>query len=165
MRQGRFRDDLYYRLLTVPIHLPPLREKRDDIPILVKHFLEMLNRKFDKRIRGVDPLVMKIFCRHPWSGNVRELQHVLEYCFVFANGPMITRRHLPPLDDTRFHTETLWEDTSITPLEAMERETIVKALKHAHGNKQGAAHLLKIHRSKLWRKMKAYNINGTEFNI
>jgi PAS domain S-box-containing protein len=165
MRQGQFRDDLYYRLFTVPIHLPPLREKREDIPILVKHFVEKLNRKFNKRIRGVDPMVMKIFCRHPWSGNVRELQHVLEYCFVFAKGPIITRRHLPPLDAARFQTETIWSDASISPLEATERETIVKALKETSGNKQEAAHLLKIHRSKLWRKMKAYKIDGVEFSL
>jgi PAS domain S-box-containing protein len=165
MRQGKFREDLYYRLFTVPIHLPPLREKREDIPILVKHFLEMLNRKFDKRIRGVDPMVMKIFCRHPWAGNVRELQHVLEYCFVFAKGPIITRQHLPPLDASRFQTQTQWEDTSISPLQAMERETIVQALKQAFGNRQDAAQLLKIHRSKLWRKMKAYKINETEFIV
>ena len=164
MLQGRFRDDLYYRLFTVPIQLPPLREKREDIPILVKHFVEKLNRKFNKRIRGVDPRVMKIFCRHPWAGNVRELQHVLEYCFVFAKGPIITSRHLPPLDASRFKTQAIWEDTSTSPLEAMERETIVKALKETYGNKQEAAHLLKIHRSKLWRKMKAYKIHEAEFS-
>ncbi len=165
MRQGKFRDDLYYRLFTVPIHLPPLRDKREDLPILVKHFLEKLNRKFNKRVRGVDPMVMKTFSRHLWPGNIRELQHVLEYCFVFAKGPIITRRHLPPLEASRFHTEALWEEPSISPLEAMERETIVKALQQASGHKQEAARLLKIHRSKLWRKMKAYKINAAEINL
>jgi transcriptional regulator with PAS, ATPase and Fis domain len=67
--------------------------------------------------------------------------------------------HLPPLDASRFQTQTQWEDTSISPLQAMERETIVQALKQAFGSKQDAAQLLKIHRSKLWRKMKAYNLN------
>ena len=99
MRQGKFRDDLYYRLFTVPIYLPPLRKKREDIPILVKHFLEKLNRRFvNRRIKDVDPKVMKALCRHPWPGNVRELEHVLEYCFVFAQGPVITERHLPRMD-------------------------------------------------------------------
>ncbi|MEW6386478.1 MAG: sigma 54-interacting transcriptional regulator [Thermodesulfobacteriota bacterium] len=163
MRQGRFRDDLYYRLFTVPIHLPPLREKREDIPILVKYFLEQLNRKFNKRIRGVDPKVMKIFCRHPWPGNVRELQHVLEYCFVFAKGPFITQRHLPSLESAWAGRELESLDGSLSPLQVLERETIVQALARAQGSKQDAARLLKISRSKLWRKMKSYKVLEEEF--
>ena len=163
MRQGRFRDDLYYRLFTVPIHLPPLREKREDIPILVKYFLEQLNRKFNKRIRGVDPKVMRIFCRHPWPGNVREMQHVLEYCFVFAKGPFITERHLPRLESAWAGRELVDLDASLNPLQVLERETIVKALEKAYGSKQDAARLLRISRSKLWRKMRAYKVKEAEF--
>jgi PAS domain S-box-containing protein len=163
MRQGKFRDDLYYRLFTVPIHLAPLREKREDIPILIKYFLELLNRKFNKRIRGVDPKVMKIFCRHPWPGNVRELQHVLEYCFVFAKGPFITERHLPRLETAWAGRELESLDSSLSPLQVLERETIVKALEKAYGSKHETAHLLRISRSKLWRKMRSYKIKETEF--
>jgi len=163
MRQGRFRDDLYYRLFTVPIHLPPLREKREDIPILVKYFLEQLNRKFNKKIRGVDPKVMKIFCRHPWPGNVREMQHVLEYCFVFAKGPFITERHLPRLESAWAGRELVDLDSSLNPLQVLERETIVKALEQAYGSKQDAARLLRISRSKLWRKMRNYKVKEAEF--
>ena len=163
MRQGKFRDDLYYRLFTVPIHLPPLREKREDIPILVKYFLEQLNRKFNKRIRGVDPKVMRIFCRHPWPGNVREMQHVLEYCFVFAKGPFITERHLPRLESAWAGRELVDLDASLNPLQVLERETIVKALEKAYGSKQDAARLLRISRSKLWRKMRAYKVKEAEF--
>ena len=163
MRLGKFRDDLYYRLFTVPIHLPPLREKREDIPILVKHFLEQLNRKFNKKIRGVDPKVMKIFCRHPWPGNVREMQHVLEYCFVFAKGPFITERHLPRLESAWAGRELVDLDSSLSPLQVLERETIVKALEQAYGSKQEAARLLRISRSKLWRKMRAYKVKEAEF--
>ena len=163
MRQGRFRDDLYYRLFTVPIHLPPLREKREDIPILIKFFLEQLNRKFNKKIRGVDPKVMKLFCRHPWPGNVRELQHVMEYCFVFAKGPFITERHLPRLESAWAGRELESTDSSLSPLQVLERETIIKALEKAYGSKHEAARLLQISRSKLWRKMRAYKINEAEF--
>jgi transcriptional regulator with PAS, ATPase and Fis domain len=167
MRQGRFRDDLYYRLCTVPIHLPPLREKRGDIPILVKHFLEDLNRKFHKRIRGVDPKVMRLFCRHPWPGNVRELQHVLEYCFVFCQGPFITDRHLPRLESAWAGREVAailsGGEGPLSPLKALERQTIIKALETAAGRKEEAATLLKISRSKLWRKMKAYAIREADF--
>jgi PAS domain S-box-containing protein len=163
MRQGKFRDDLYYRLFTVPIHLPPLREKREDIPILIKYFLERLNRKFNKRIRGVDPKVMKIFCRHPWPGNVRELQHVLEYCFVFTKGPFITERHLPRLEAAWAGRELELLDSSLSPLQVLERETIVRALEKAYGSKHEAADLLRISRSKLWRKMRSYEIKEEEF--
>jgi PAS domain S-box-containing protein len=165
MRQGKFRDDLYYRLFTVPIYLPPLREKREDIPILVKYFLEQLNRKFNKRVRGVDPKVMKILCRHAWPGNVRELQHVLEYCFVFAKGSLITERHLP-------HLESAWVgrelelpigDKTVTPLQALEKKTILMALQMTQGSKQEAARMLKISRSKLWRKMRLYHISDEDF--
>jgi PAS domain S-box-containing protein len=164
MRQGRFRDDLYYRLFTVPIHLAPLREKREDIPILIKYFLELLNRKFNKRIRGVDPKVMKIFCRHPWPGNVRELQHVLEYCFVFTKGPFITERHLPRLETAWAGRELELLDSSLSPLQVLERETIIKALERAYGSKHEAARMLRISRSKLWRKMRSYEIKNVEFN-
>ncbi|HLD46490.1 MAG TPA: sigma 54-interacting transcriptional regulator [Desulfobaccales bacterium] len=163
MRKGKFRDDLYYRLFTVPIHLPPLREKRQDIPILVKYFLEQLNRKFNKRIRGVDPKVMKLFCRHPWPGNVREMQHVLEYCFVFAKGPFITERHLPRLESAWAGRELESLDSPFSPLQALERETILKALERVDGSKNEAARLLQISRSKLWRKMRSYEINTAEF--
>jgi PAS domain S-box-containing protein len=163
MREGKFRDDLYYRLFTVPIHLPPLREKREDIPILVKHFLEKLNRKFNKKVKGVDPKVMRLFCRHPWPGNVRELQHVLEYCFVFTKGPFISERHLPKLESAWAGRELELPVGVASPLETLERETIIKALERTYGCKQEAARLLKISRSKLWRKMRHYHIEGAEF--
>ncbi len=165
MRQGRFRDDLYYRLFTVPIHLPPLREKREDIPILVKSFLEELNRKFNKRVRGVDPKVMKILCRHAWPGNVRELQHVLEYCFVFAKGPLITERHLPRLESAwaSRELELPLAEKGMSPLQSLEKKTILMALEMAQGSKQEAAQILKISRSKLWRKMRFYKIMEGDF--
>jgi PAS domain S-box-containing protein len=165
MHRRRFRDDLYYRLFTVPIHLPPLREKREDIPILVKYFLEQLNRKFNKRVRGVDPKAMKVLCRHAWPGNVRELQHVLEYCFVFAKGPIITERHLPPLESAWIghELELSLTDKTMSPLQALEKKTILMVLESTRGNKQEAAQILKISRSKLWRKMRLYQISDIDF--
>jgi PAS domain S-box-containing protein len=165
MRQGRFRDDLYYRLFTVPLYLPPLRDKREDIPILVKYFLEKLNRKFNKKVRGVDPKVMKILCRHAWPGNVRELEHVLEYCFVFAKGPLITQRHLPRLESAwgGRELELPMGDKDVSPLQALEKQTILLALEKTQGSKQEAARLLKISRSKLWRKMRLYKISEEDF--
>jgi PAS domain S-box-containing protein len=165
MRHGRFRDDLYYRLFTVPIDLPPLREKREDIPILVKYFLEQLNRKFNKKVRGVDPKVLKLLCRHAWPGNIRELQHVLEYCFVFAKGPLITERHLPRLESAWCgrELELPLADKTASPLQALEKKTILMALEMTQGSKQEAARVLKISRSKLWRKIRLYHISDKDF--
>ncbi len=162
MRQGRFREDLYYRLFTVPIYMPPLRERREDIPILVKHFVEQLNCKLNKKVRGVEPKVMKSFCHHHWPGNVRELQHILEYCFVFVKGPVIFERYLPSM-------ETSWTDRGLeldiegAPLQALEKKAIITALEAASGNKQEAARLLQISRTKLWRKIKAHKITPADF--
>jgi transcriptional regulator with PAS, ATPase and Fis domain len=164
LRHGTFREDLYYRLCTVPIFLPPLRERRFAIPQLVNHLIEKLNRKFNKNIRGVDPKVMKILCQQPWPGNVRELEHVLEYCFVFAKGPVISLQHLPPPEAGGARLEeTAGEDPFLSPLQVSEKETIIKALQTANGSKCEAALLLKISRSKLWRRMKIYGIEGADY--
>jgi DNA-binding NtrC family response regulator len=97
---------------------------------------------------------MKLFCRHPWPGNVREMQHVLEYCFVFAKGPFITERHLPRLESAWAGRELEDLDSARSPLQALER---------VNGSKNEAARLLQISRSKLWRKMRNYEINEAEF--
>ncbi|MFH1090130.1 MAG: sigma 54-interacting transcriptional regulator [Pseudomonadota bacterium] len=157
VRQGRFRDDLFYRLHTVPLYLPPLRERVEDIPILVSHFMEKLNQKYKKRVRGVDPKVLSIFTRYHWPGNVRELVRIMEYAFVFVKGPIITPTHLPEMEredrpDIRKGTPGAripWED---------ERQAIVKALEKAGGRRKEAARLLGLSRSSLWRKMKAYHL-------
>jgi DNA-binding NtrC family response regulator len=106
---------------------------------------------------------MKIFCRHAWPGNVRELEHVLEYCFVFTRGPVITERSLPTLDSAWSQKVLEWTDENLSPLETAEKQTILQALERASGKKEEAARLLKISRSKLWRKMKIYEINEDKF--
>jgi len=132
---------------------------------LVKYFLEKLNRKFNKRVRAVDPKVMKILCRHAWPGNVRELQHVLEYCFVFTKGSLITERHLPRLESAWVgrELELPLTEGSVSPLQSLEKKTILMALEMTQGSKQEAARMLKISRSKLWRKMRLYKISDRDF--
>ncbi|MEW5725765.1 MAG: helix-turn-helix domain-containing protein, partial [Thermodesulfobacteriota bacterium] len=129
----------------------------EDIPLLVEHFVGLLNAKYNKRVRGLDPKVMAFFQKYPWPGNIRELQRVLEYAFVFVKGPVITPAHLPDLEDRpspeetpagTVHTQS-WED---------ERETILRALRQARGRRGEAARRLGLSRSTLWRKMKAYNL-------
>jgi len=160
VRQGRFREDLYYRLRTVPLSLPPLRDRLGDIPLLVEYFIHQFNQKYRKNIRGVDPKVLALFQRYHWPGNVRELQRVLEYAFVFVKGHIITQKHLPeleePLEEPRL---ALYSSSIPTSLWEDEREAIQRALQKARGRRQVAARLLGISRSSLWRKMRAHNLS------
>ncbi|MCF8061755.1 MAG: sigma 54-interacting transcriptional regulator [Deltaproteobacteria bacterium] len=156
---GRFREDLFYRLRTVPVYIPPLRDRVSDIPILMEHFLEVFNRVYGKNVRGVDPKALRLLRRYPWPGNVRELKHALEYAFVFVKGPIITLSHLPELDASQIPDRSGpvskgaaaggWED---------ERITIQRALEKAGGRRSAVAHQLGISRSTLWRKMKMYDL-------
>ena len=155
--KGRFREDLFYRLRTVPLSIPPLRDRASDIPILVEHFIDVFNRVYGKGVRGVDPKALRFLQRYPWPGNVRELKHALEYAFVFVKGPIITLSHLPELDASRT------PDTNPVPKEAAggwedERITIQRALEKARGRRSAAAHRLGISRSTLWRKMKLHGL-------
>ena len=157
VRQGRFRMDLLYRLRTVPFSLPALRDRPEDIPLLVNHFLARLNRKYRKNVRGVDPKVLALLQHYAWPGNIRELERVLEYAFVFVKGAVITKDLLPELEAPRpkkaappakLHQHR-WDS---------ERLAIEKALHKARGNREAAARVLGISRSSLWRKMKAYDL-------
>jgi PAS domain S-box-containing protein len=160
VRQGRFREDLYYRLRTVPLFIPPLRDRPEDIPPLIEHFIDQFNKKYKKEIRGLDPKVLALLQKYSWPGNVRELQRVLEYAFVFVKGHIITQKHLPELEESfpkpypasspGQPPPVLWED---------EREAIRRALQKARGRRQVAARLLGISRSSLWRKMRAHNLS------
>jgi transcriptional regulator with PAS, ATPase and Fis domain len=167
VRRGRFRMDLLYRLRTVPLYLPPLRERLEDIPPLVNHFLTLLNRKYKKEVRGVDPRVMAMFQQYSWPGNIRELERMLEYAFVFVKGPIITRSHLPPLEEMRRQpaaglregpTERAPDRALDRSAWAEERQTIQRALQKARGRREEAARLLGISRSSLWRKMKSHGL-------
>jgi PAS domain S-box-containing protein len=156
VRRGRFRMDLLYRLRTVPFYLPPLRDRQEDIPLLVNHSLARLNRIYGKEVRGVDPKVMSLFQNYAWPGNIRELERVLEYAFVFVKGAVITKDLLPELESPRprpaanAHLHRRRWDSELL--------IIQKALHQARGNREAAARVLGISRSSLWRKMKAYDL-------
>ena len=156
--KGRFREDLYYRLRTVPLYLPPLRERKSDIPLLIDYFVTKFNKTYGKKVRGVDPKVLKKLNRYSWPGNIRELERIIEYAFVFVKGPIITTSHLPEFrdsPDTRLTTalersnNILWED---------EKIALEKTLKETKGRRDEAARLLGISRTSLWRKMKAHGL-------
>ena len=152
-REGRFREDLFYRLRTVPIHIPPLRERPEDIPHLVKHFIKKFNLKYAKAVRSIDPKVMRRLTDYHWPGNIRELERCIEHAFVFVKGPVIFGRHLPDFQDDPPTTGPMGiEPQSIT--KSKDKAAILWALSKANGNRQKAAALLGISRTTMWRRMK-----------
>ncbi len=148
VRLGRFREDLFYRLKIVELNLPPLRNRRQDIPLLVTHFINKFNRKFNKEITMISQDTQKIFMEYSWPGNVRELEHVLEHSFIVCNQSIITPDHLPP-------------DLKVARSEGEKgdyHQAILKALKKSRWNKTETARLLGISRQSLYRKIKEYKI-------
>jgi PAS domain S-box-containing protein len=155
VRSGRFRDDLYYRLNVVKIDLPPLSRRREDISLLVEHFVEKFNLKMGKNISGVSHEVMSFLMRYDFPGNVRELENIIEHAFVMCKGEMIELRHLPP---EMAESSTEGETELGKPLQTAEADAIRKALERNRGNRLRTARELGINRSTLWRKIKRYGI-------
>lgn len=167
VKAGTFRDDLFYRLNVLHIHMPPLRERRDDIPLLIEHFLNKFNKKLNKNIKNIDPHTMKHLIEHPWKGNVRELENTLERAIVLCDGDVLLPSHLPV---NYVHAtppallEMLDSNVSIPQnIAFLEKELIQRALKLSGGNKRHAARLLEISHRTLCYKIKEYGIkNGEE---
>ncbi len=151
---GAFREDLFYRLNVIPISLPPLRERREDIPLLIEHFLEHLSVEMNRRVDGVSPEALTQLMRHDWPGNVRELRNVLERAMVVAKSP-----HLQP-DDLGLTAGTPRADTidaSLT-LEEVERRHVGAVLQQCAGNVTQAARVLDIDRVTLYNKIRKYGL-------
>jgi transcriptional regulator with PAS, ATPase and Fis domain len=151
---GQFREDLYYRLNVIPIVLPPLRDRREDIPLLVDHFLEHLSVETDRKVEGVSADAVALLMRHDWPGNVRELRNVLERGMVVAKGSVVQPDDLG-LMSSGFRAEPF--DTSLT-LDEVERRHITAVLQHAGGNVTQAARTLAIDRVTLYNKIKKYGL-------
>ncbi len=154
VKRGDFREDLFYRLKVVEIHLPTLSDRRDDIPLLVSHFLGVLRKRLHKEITSITPQVEKAFMDYPWPGNVRELFHTLEHAFVVCRAEHIDMEDLPPEIRDRAPEVQRLARTART-----EREEIVEALKRTGWNKAKAAKILGISRQTIYRKMKEFCIN------
>jgi two-component system, NtrC family, response regulator AtoC len=163
VQEGRFREDLFYRINVMPIHLPPLRERRGDIPLLVGYFIDMFNKKLQKDIEGLSSEAMPILMGYAWPGNIRELENVIERALLLAKGRWITPEDLP----SRISTESNYlpsfpheESLSIRKASGrLERELIGKALKLTGGNRTQASRILEISRPKLLAKIKAYHLD------
>jgi len=161
VRARTFREDLYYRLNVVPIHVPPLRERREDIPALVEHFVRKIARECNRDVRGVSAGALEVLTRYDWPGNVRELENVLHRAVVLARSPVIHLQDVP-LDVAMPETGSrLGEDTSPPLREAMEqfeRQYILRVLEGTGWNVSRAARRLGVHRNTVLTKLSGWGI-------
>jgi len=159
VKEKRFREDLYYRLNVVPIHLPSLRERLDDLPALIAHFLRELNIMFHKDFTGVSPEAMACLLDYHWPGNVRELKNVLEKAILLGEGPTILSRYLPDeLRALRADGDGPVEARGRASLAGLEKEHIRQVLHAANWNQSKAAELLDIHRNTLRKKIERFEL-------
>ena len=161
IREGRFRMDLYYRLAAFPIMVPPLRERREDIPILAYHFLKKFAAKAKKSIPTISDDALHVLTQHDFPGNVRELETAIESAVLRETTDQLQRKSLPPYlaqEGSQAATSDPTDTTDILPLDEVVRRAIIKALKATKGNISEAARVLGISRSKLYRKLEKYNL-------
>ncbi len=154
MKKGSFREDLYYRLNVISITIPPLRKRKEDIPLLAQHFLTKYTALHGKRVRSISPYVMDRLSRYEWPGNVRELENAMERAIILSSGETILFEDLPPY----LQPSLSREKSSSSSLEEVEKKLILDTLRAVKGNQTRAAELLGIHRNTLRRKLKRYHI-------
>jgi len=156
---GRFREDLFYRINVINIHLPPLRERMDDFPLLVNHFIESFNKKFNKHIKQFSSSAYDLVMDYNWPGNIRELENAIEHCFVLCNGDIIQVECLPKrLREPGKKTIVLNNPDVQKGFKETEKELIISILKKNNYSRAEAAKELNINPSTLWRKMKKLGI-------
>jgi transcriptional regulator with PAS, ATPase and Fis domain len=157
--EGKFQEDLYYRLNVIPIPIPPLRDRRGDIPVLVQHFVEKHQQRTGKRIEGLDEQVMQALQRYDWPGNVRELENTIERAVVLASGSVITSASISLLGVTSSQSPGLPSLRLHQNIEWVERETVRRALEQAGGIKKDAAETMGISQRALSYYLAKYRID------
>jgi len=155
---GEFRNDLYYRINVITIEIPPLRERREDIPLLIEHFLDRFNRLKGKDVKGVSPDALQILMRHDYPGNVRELENAIEHAFAVCRGSRIRSDHLPP----RLLPAGGAGLGLPASLDEAEADFLMRALASHGWNRAATARDLGIHKTTLWRKMKRLGIESPD---
>lgn len=161
MRLGEFREDLYYRLKVMEVKLPPLRERLDDILLLVNHFCNVFKKKFGKNIEKVSDETLSVFLNYSWPGNVRELEHSLEHAFILCHGSVIALEHIP-IEITQY---TVSKKSIQQKRTVQEPQDILMVLDKTDWNKAKAARLLGIDRSTLYRKIRQYRLSRSMGNM
>src|SRR5437762_266706 len=163
IRDGALRDDLFYRISTITLHVPPLRERNEDLQLLAEHFLALYAQKYQRQITGLSPAAYQHLFAHTWPGNVRELQNMMERAVLLAKGDQIEPADLsisnggPVAEGASANVS--WSVPPHMTLEEMEKSLIESTLKRTGGNKQAAANLLGIYRPRLYSKIRRYNID------
>ena len=161
IREGTLRKDLYFRISTIKVKSPPLRERPDDIPLLANRFLGHYADKYKKRIREISTPAFALLMRYDWPGNVRELESVIEHAVLFATGDKLTPEDFPE----QLQPAQTGEFRCVIPpyftMEEIEREAIAQTLERTGGNVKRTAEILKYHRPRLYRKMKTYGLRGS----
>lgn len=162
VEDGKFREDLYYRLNVVELEIPPLRKRPEDIPLLGQHFLELFSNKNHKKIKGFTPKTMELFLTHAWPGNIRELMNTIERGVILCQSEYLDTEYIPRIGIPQsLHHEAPTLNTvqgSIIPLESVEKKAILDALNITDGNKSEAARQLGITRRTLHQKLKKYGV-------
>jgi two-component system response regulator HydG len=161
VREGRFRDDLYYRLNVFPVMLPPLRERQEDLPALAEFFLEKFSEKNRREGISLAPEVMEALQRYPWPGNIRELENVMERAVIVCQGDVITLEHLPPAMQ-QWSGFTGGDQEKELELPELERQLISRTLERVAGQRQQAAEILGISLDELNLKIRSYRLDGRE---
>ena len=158
---GRFRSDLYYRLNVAQVNLPPLRDRREDIPFLTTAFVRSFSQRFGKQLSGVTSGAERLLVEAPWEGNVRQLRNVIERGCMLAEGEFVSERELAGAfqSSARAVLPSLQRREATLPLQAIEREHIVKTLEEVHGNKAVAARLLGISRRAFYRQLERHGLH------
>ena len=160
IQEGTLRKDLYFRISTIKVKSPPLRERLDDVPLLANQFLDQYAEKYKKRIREIPTSTFALLMRYDWPGNVRELESVVEHAVLFATGDKLMPEDLPE----QLHTSQTGEFRCVIPpyftMEEIEREAIAQTLERTGGNVKRTAEILNYHRPRLYRKMKSFGLRG-----
>jgi two-component system, NtrC family, nitrogen regulation response regulator NtrX len=164
IRAGRFREDLYFRLNVIPIFVPPLRERQEDIPLLADHFMAEFAREYGRRVKSFERGAVKVLQNYPWPGNVRELRNVIERLMIMVPGDAISSADLSFLDSSVLSRPPAAEvpaaerQTLHAARDQFERDLILRTLAEQQGNMSRTAEVLGVERSNLYRKMKAFGI-------
>ncbi len=160
LESGAVRKDLYYRLSVITIHLPALRERAEDVPLLVEHFLRKHEKNYNKRVDGIEQAARDALIRYAWPGNVRELENLIEMLLAFGKSPLIRLSDLPERILDSPHKKSALLGDEVYTLKEAERHLVINALAKSKGNKSLAAQMLGISRKSLYKKLGDYRIDN-----